>query len=122
MKAETRLTVKLLDDFGIPTKQEVQHQPELVSRYNYADNTTAPQTQAPAPIQQAYYQATPAPIQQAYAQPSPTTVVVVQAPAPAAAPAPVVYNNYSGSAAAGICAGVSSGSLLAVLPAVVERA
>ena len=95
LKAETRLTVKLLEDFGIPTKQEVQHQPELVSRYNYADNRT-PQTQAPAPVQQAYYQATPAPVQQAYGQPSPTTVVVVQAPAaaPPAAP-PVVYNNYS---------------------------
>jgi hypothetical protein len=98
LKAETRLTVKLLDDFGIPTKQEVQHQPELISRYNYADNTTPQQAPAyqptPAAIQQAYTQA-PAPIQQAYAQPSPTTVVVVQAPAPAAAPAPVTYNNYS---------------------------
>jgi hypothetical protein len=37
LKPETRLTVKVLDDFGIPTKAEVQHQPELISRYNYAD-------------------------------------------------------------------------------------
>jgi hypothetical protein len=80
LKAETKLTVKVLDDFGIPTKSEVQHQPEMISRYNYADPTPALQ---PAPIERAYAQPTqqPAPVQQAYAQPSPP-VVVVQAQAP----------------------------------------
>src|ERR1700758_4215072 len=48
LKPETRLTVLILDDFGIPTKSEVQHQPEMISKYNYADPTPA---QAPAPIE-----------------------------------------------------------------------
>ncbi len=39
LKPETRLTLKLMDDLGLPTKQEVQHQPELVSRFNYSDPT-----------------------------------------------------------------------------------
>ena len=96
LKAETRLTVMVLDDFGIPTKSEVQHQPEMISKYNYADNQ--PAQQQPAPIERAYAQPVQqAPVQQAYAQPNPT-VVVVQSPAPSAptivqqqAPAPVVY-------------------------------
>src|SRR5580704_6371164 len=67
LKPETRLTVKVLDDFGIPTKSEVQHQPEMISRYYYADPTPA---QQPAPIERAYAQ--PAPVQQSYSQPSPT--------------------------------------------------
>jgi hypothetical protein len=85
LKAETRLTVMALNDFGIPTKHEVQAQPEMVSKYNYADPTPALQQQAPAPVERAYAQpAAYAPQQQPmYAQPSPT-VVVVQAPAPAA--------------------------------------
>ena len=88
LKPETRLTLKLLDDVGLPTRQEVQHQPELVSRFNYSDPA---REQEPAPIQReaaptyapyAPQMQQPAPIQQAYAQPSPT-VIVVQAPAPA---------------------------------------
>jgi hypothetical protein len=89
LKAETRLTVMVLNDFGIPTKNEVQHQPEMISKYNYADNE--PQQQAAASIERAYPQQQVAPIQYA-PQPSPT-VVVVQAPAPTIiqqqAPAPV---------------------------------
>jgi hypothetical protein len=86
LKPETRLTVMVLDDFGIPTKSEVQHQPEMISRYNYADPTPA---QAPAPIERTYAQPVQQPVQQAYTQPyypqpSPS-VVVVQAPAPAPA-------------------------------------
>ena len=78
IKPETRLTVKLLDDIGIPTKQEVQHQPELVSRYNYADNT--PQYEQPAaPVERGYAQ----PVSYVPQQQSPT-IVVVQAAAPAA--------------------------------------
>jgi hypothetical protein len=85
LKPETRLTVKVLDDFGIPTKTEVQHQPEMISRYNYADPTPAEQpVQQPAPIQREYpQQSYAAPVQQSYAQPNPTVVVVqAQAPAP----------------------------------------
>jgi hypothetical protein len=97
LKPETRLTVMVLDDFGIPTKSEVQHQPEMISKYNFGDNQ--PGQQQEAPIERGYAQqpVQQAPVQQAYAQPSPT-VVVVQAPAPAAptiiqqqAPAPMVY-------------------------------
>lgn len=106
LKPETRLTVKILDDFGIPTKYEVQHQPEMISRYNYADPTPAQQpVQQAAPIERQYApQQSYAPQQQPYTQPSPTVVVVqAQAPAPTiiqqAAPvvrqrAPVVYYGY----------------------------
>jgi len=106
LKPETRLTVKILDDFGIPTKSEVQHQPEMISRYNYADPTPAQQpVQQAVPIERQYApQQSYAPQQQPYTQPSPTVVVVqAQAPAPTiiqqAAPvvrqrAPVVYYGY----------------------------
>ncbi len=81
---ETRLTVKILDDFGIPTKNEVQRQPELISRYNYADNQRSAGNdygyqQTPAPIERTY-----APQPSYYQQPSPTVVVVQAAAAPAA--------------------------------------
>ncbi|WP_353062312.1 hypothetical protein RBB77_13505 [Tunturibacter psychrotolerans] len=94
LKPETRLTVKLLDDVGIPTKSEVQHQPEVISRFNYADPTPAVQQQ-PAPVERSY----PQPVQQSYAPPpyypqQNPSVVVVQAQAPAPTyiqqPAPVV--------------------------------
>jgi hypothetical protein len=83
LKPETRLTVKLLDDVGIPTKSEVQHQPEMISRFNYADPTPAVQQQ-PAPVERSY----PQPVQQSYAPPPSypqqnPSVVVVQAQAPA---------------------------------------
>jgi hypothetical protein len=105
LKPETRLTVKVLDDFGIPTKSEVQHQPEMISKYNYADPTPV---QQPAPIERAYPQpvqqsyAPPQqyyqPVQQAYAQPNPTVVVVQAQAAPAPTiiqqPAPVVVHHY----------------------------
>ena len=55
LKPETRLTVMVLDDFGIPTKSEVQHLPEMISKYNYADNQ--PAQQQPAPIERAYARA-----------------------------------------------------------------
>ena len=101
LKPETRLTVLILDDFGIPTKSEVQHQPEMISKYNYADPTPA---QAAAPIERV--QPVAQPVQQTYSQPYPypypypqqsPSVVVVQSPAPAPAiiqqPAPqVVYH------------------------------
>ena len=102
LKPETRLTVKVLDDFGIPTKSEVQHQPEMISKYNYADPTPvqqpAPIERAyPQPVQQSYAPQYAPPVQQAYAQPSPTVVVVqAQAPAPTIVqqPAPVVVHHY----------------------------
>jgi len=80
LKPETRLTIKLLDDVGIPTKSEVQHQPEMISRYNYADPTPAPIQQVnPPPIQQSYAP----PPQPYYPQQQNPSVVVVQAQAPA---------------------------------------
>ena len=81
LKPESRLTILMLEDVGIPTKNEVQHQPEMISKYNYADNQ--PEQQAAAPIERAYPQLMQQPVQQAYAQPSPTVVVVQAAPAPA---------------------------------------
>ncbi len=108
IKPETLLTVKVLDDIGIPTKSEVQHLPEMISRFNYADPTpTVQPAQQEAPIQRQYppqqvqqsYAPPPQqyaqPVQQAYVQPSPSVVVVqAQAPAPTyiQQPAPVVVN------------------------------
>jgi hypothetical protein len=82
LKPETRLTVRILDDFGIPTKAEVQHQPELISRYSYADNTPSPQ---PQPVVEQSYQPVQhqAPVyypESTYTQPTTSTVVVVQQP------------------------------------------
>jgi hypothetical protein len=108
LKPETRLTIKLLDDVGIPTKSEVQHLPEMISRFNYADPTPAvQQPQQPAPVERSYAQpaqqsyAVPAQQYQQYPQQSPTVVVVqAQAPAPTyiqqaapvvVEPRPVVY-------------------------------
>src|SRR5260370_21110406 len=86
LKPETRLTVMLLDDLGIPTKSEVQQQPQPISPYNYADQESrqqpAPIERVPpasAPIERSYAQL---PIQQPYALPNPM-LVLVQAPAPA---------------------------------------
>src|SRR6202046_4670998 len=91
LKPETRLTVKLLDDVGIPTKSEVQHQPEMISRYNYADPAPAPQP-VQQPVQQAPAQPQPyyAPIGQSYTTPTSTVVVV----APAAYGYPPPYYAY----------------------------
>jgi hypothetical protein len=90
LKPETRLTILLLDDIGVPTKQEVQHQPEMISRYNYADPT--PSQQEAAPVERTYAQPVQqvAPVQAYAPQPSPT-VIVVQAPAPVVQQVPVVY-------------------------------
>jgi hypothetical protein len=84
-------------DGRIPTKSEVQHQPEPISRYNYADLESRQQSApiervqpASAPIERSYAQL--APIQQAYAQPNPTVVVVQSpAPAPVVQQPPVIY-------------------------------
>ncbi len=83
LKPEARLTILMMEDVGIPTKYEVQHQPEMISKYNYADNQ--PEQQAGAPIQRTYapqpvYQQ---PVQQAYAPAPSPTVMVVQAQVPA---------------------------------------
>jgi hypothetical protein len=110
LKPETRLTLKVMDDVGIPpvnfAQEELEH-PGLQQR-NPAPIQSAYQDgyQAYAPQQQPYQQAAPAPIVQAYAQPPAQTiiynnyaapqappqqqqqVVVVQAAAPQQAPAP----------------------------------
>ena len=78
LKPEAELML-MLEDVGIPTKSEVQHQPEMIFEYNYADNQ--PEQQAAAPIERAS-QPMQQPVQQAYAQPNPTVVVVQAAPAP----------------------------------------
>ncbi len=94
LKAETRLTLKVLDDFGIPSEMEVEHRQALISRVpqfeqSLPQNQPAPQYQAPAPVQ---YQQPPQYQQQSYA-PAPATTVIYQnfAPqAPVYQPPPVV--------------------------------
>ena len=93
LKAETRLTLKVLDDFGIPSEMEVEHRQALISRVPQFEQSLpqvqpAPQYQQPAPQYQqpAQYQ------QQAY-NPAPPTTVIYQnfAPqAPVYQPPPVV--------------------------------
>lgn len=75
LKAETRLTLKVMDDFGVPTKQEIQQEqqpqgPALIPRTSYE----APVERQAAPVQQSYA----APVQQ-YA-PAPQTVIYNYAP------------------------------------------
>ena len=111
LAAETRLTIKVLDDFGIPTPEEnAVRTPALISRQTPDEPTyqsyRQPQQQYQQPVQQPYYpqQQQPyyPPQQQSYAPPpQPTysyappaqpTVVVVQAPQPVYVqqPAPTV--------------------------------
>jgi hypothetical protein len=111
LAAETRLTLKVLDDFGIPTPQEnAVRTPALISRQTPDEPTyqsyRQPEPQYQQPVQQPYYppqQQYAPPMQQSYAPPpqpaysyaqpaqSPT-VIVVQAPQPVymQAPAPTV--------------------------------
>ncbi len=104
LAAETRLTMKVLDDFGIPTPQEnAVRTPALISRQTPDEPTYQNYRQ---PAQQQYQQPYYPPQQQAYQPPPPsypqvqsyspapgqsysyapqgvgTTVVVVQAPQP----------------------------------------
>ena len=96
------MTIKVLDDFGIPTPQEnAVRNPALISRQTpdeptYQQYRQPPQPVYQQPVQQPYYppqQSQPYyPPQQSYAPPSPTysyapqaqqpTVIVVQAPQP----------------------------------------
>lgn len=93
LAAESRLTIKVLDDFGIPTPQEnAVRNPALISRQTpdeptyqqYAPQPYGQPAQSYAP-QQAYppqgYAAAPAQ-SYGYAQPPQPTVIVVQAPQP----------------------------------------
>ena len=108
LAAETRLTIKVLDDFGIPTPQEnAVRTPALISRQT-PDEPTYQSYRQPEPpqYQQPYYppqQQYAPPVQQSYAPPpQPTysygppaqspTVIVVQAPQPVymQQPAPTV--------------------------------
>jgi hypothetical protein len=105
LKAETQLTLKVLDDFGIPSQMEQDYQqPALIERrtaalqqhketmvdqgYMSADeafgqqSAPAQQQYAPAPVQQSYapqQQYAQQPVYQAYAAPQPQ-VIVVQSP------------------------------------------
>jgi hypothetical protein len=121
LKAETKLTLRVMDDFGIPTPMEdAVRKPALVARQTPDEPTYESYRQAAAPIerqqpqyaQQPQYQ--PQYQQQAYAQPSSPVVVnlvqpaqqqqqpiIIQQQAPQQQPvyiqqpAPrVVYNNY----------------------------
>ena len=87
LKPETRLTLKVMDDAGIPpvnyAQEELQH-PELQQR-NPAPIQDGYQAYN-GPVQQPYQQAAPAPIVQAYAQPVPQTVIYNNYAAPQAPP------------------------------------
>ncbi len=106
LAAETRLTLKVLDDFGIPTPQEnAVRNPALIARQT-SDEPTYQQYREPVERQQPYYppqQQYQPPMQQSYApqsytppaqpaysyvQPAQPTVVVVQAPQPTYVPPP----------------------------------
>ncbi len=103
LAAETRMTIKVLDDFGIPTPQEnAVRNPALISRQTpdeptYQQYREPQQYQQPVQQQQPYYpqqqqqpyyppqqQSYPPPPQPAYsyAPPAQPTVIVVQAPQP----------------------------------------
>jgi hypothetical protein len=86
---ETQLTLKVMDDFGVPTQEDTRR-PLLQAR----------ETQEPAPIERAYPQLQPqpqqyaAPVQQSY--PAPVQQVAYPPMQQAqAAPTTVIYNNYA---------------------------
>ena len=89
LKAESKLTLKVIDDFGIPTPQEnAVRTPALVSRqtpdeptYQQYRQDAAPVQRRPLPVQQSYAPQ-PAPVQYAPAQYAAPQVIVVQAPQP----------------------------------------
>jgi hypothetical protein len=91
LKPESRLTLKVLDDFGIPSRDEyAMRQPGLIQRPQPAQQSYAPQQQyAPpqqsyAPPQQPYYpqpQPSYAPMR-SYAPPPPPTQIIYQISAP----------------------------------------
>jgi hypothetical protein len=100
LKAETQLTLKVLDDFGIPSQVEQDYQqPALIERreaaierhkedmvdqgYMTADQAFGPQDAAPVQRQyaQGYGPQPYAPMYQAAAAPAPQ-VIVIQAPQP----------------------------------------
>jgi len=109
LKAESKLTLKVIDDFGIPTPMEnAVRTPALISRQTADEPTYQQYQQTPAPVERNYapaqqqpqqsYQQAPVqnfyiqhPPQVQYAQPqvqyvqAPPQTVVVQQP-------PVVYN------------------------------
>jgi hypothetical protein len=117
LKPETKLTLKVMDDFGIPTRQELaaQREPALISR-----TAPEPRYEQPAPVQQSYAapqqpmqqqqayapqpQYAPPPQQVVYAYAPPQPVYVVQQPVlvqqpvvmygPPALPPPPAYSPY----------------------------
>ena len=119
LKPETQLTLKVLDDFGIPSQMEQDYQqPALIERrtaaieqhkenlvnqgYMTADEAfgqqSAPMQQQYAPVQQGYApQQYAQPAYQAYAAPQPQVIVVqsppqtVYVPQPYYVPQPVYY-------------------------------
>ncbi len=101
LAAESRLTIKVMDDFGIPTPQEnAVRNPALISRQTpdeptYQQYAPPSQQQYQQPAQQSPYPPQPYPAQNYapaqsynYAPPAQPTVIVVQAPQPAYAPPP----------------------------------
>jgi len=114
LKPETQLTLKVLDDFGIPSQAEQDYQqPALIERrtaaieqhkenmvdqgYMTADEAfgqqyAGPQQQqyAPAPVQQSYapQQQYAQPVYQAYAAPQPQVIVVQSQPQTVYVPQP----------------------------------
>ena len=100
LKPETKLTLKVLDDFGIPYPDEIQrteqaHQPALLTRApEPAPVQYAPQSQyvQPAPVQQAYV-APPTTVNYYYGPPQQPQPQVVQVPYPVYSypPPPPVY-------------------------------
>ncbi|MCL2659329.1 MAG: hypothetical protein FWD64_02250 [Acidobacteriaceae bacterium] len=85
LKPESRLTVLVLDDFGIPTRDELQHRQQVISRYN---DDPAPQRQPlPAPTQ-------PEAAPQAYPQSAPVIIIQTPAPPPGYIQPPAVVYRY----------------------------
>jgi len=114
LKPETQLTLKVLDDFGIPSQMEQDYQqPALIERrtaaieqhkqnlvdqgYMTADEAFGAQAlqETSAPVQQSYapqyapQQYAPQPTYQAYAQPSPQVIVVQSPPQQVYVPQPM---------------------------------
>jgi hypothetical protein len=101
LKAETRLTIKIMDDLVIPSQDEYAERQGLISRSAPPPQPQYQQPQYPQPYPQQYQQPYPQQYPQTYVPPPPPrpvyqytampSVVYVAPPVPMFVAAPVVY-------------------------------
>ena len=77
LKAETRLTIKLMDDLGVPLAQTASAEPRPLTP-RAPISYTAPEPVAPAPLETVYTTPAPPPPVRVRMPPQPTTLLVMR--------------------------------------------